>query len=219
MRSPAGMSARRTSLISSPRALNTSAASSRLTSRRSNGRASLTMRAISTSIFSRSSGVNVRGKRKSYWNFSAWSWRPASMMVPGNSRSTASASTCSAEWRITTPASLSLAVSNRNAPECGSGARRSTMAPSSSPATAAAARRGPIVRATSSGVVPATTLRSLPSGNLSTICSLIVSAPVHRVPGNHRRKRKKPSPRNQGRPCRKSAMVGACGLEPQTSSV
>ncbi len=27
--------------------------------------------------------MKARGKRKSYWNFSEWSWRPASIGVPG----------------------------------------------------------------------------------------------------------------------------------------
>ena len=35
---------------------------------------------------SKSSGLKGRGNRKSYWYFSEWSWRPASMGVPGPKR-------------------------------------------------------------------------------------------------------------------------------------
>ena len=44
-----------------------------------------------------------RSTRKSYWNFSQWSVRPTSICAPGKRRFTASAITCSAEWRITSP--------------------------------------------------------------------------------------------------------------------
>jgi hypothetical protein len=47
-------------------------------STRSNGASSATISFIFVSIAARSSGVNARGKRKSYWNFSEWSRRPAS---------------------------------------------------------------------------------------------------------------------------------------------
>ena len=68
------------------------------------------MARISPSMRSRSSGENGRSTWKSYWNLSLWSVRPTSIWTPGKSRFTASAMTCSAEWRSTSPAAGSRSV-------------------------------------------------------------------------------------------------------------
>ncbi len=162
------------------------------------------IRRISSSMRGKSSGVNGRGKRKSYWYFSAWSWRPASIGVPGHRRLTASASTCSAEWRITSAPSGSLTVTMRSSASSTSGVRRSTRVPSTRPATVSRASRGPIDAATWRTVVPLVTSRSLPSGNVTRMLASIVSLP-------------KKDPDLQGR--EDVSLVGAIGLEPMTSSV
>ena len=64
-------------------------------------------------------------------------------------------------------------------PPSRSGRRRSTLRPSSSAPTASLARRGPIEAATSSGVVPAGTVRTEPSGRVSSMASVIVSIGQH----------------------------------------
>ena len=118
MVSPSGMSFRRSTFRLSPSPAKIRAASSRETSIRSKALPSARISRILASIFSRSSGVKARGKRKSYWNFSLWSWRPASNSASGQSRLTASASTCSALWRMNSPASGLLVVKMRKAPPC-----------------------------------------------------------------------------------------------------
>ena len=166
MVSPSGMSSSRMSLMSSSRPFITSRVSSRLTSVRSNGRSSAMISRILSSMRSKSSGLKDRGKRKSYWYFSEWSWRPASMGVPGHSLFTASAMTCSAEWRMTSPASGSLVVTILSSASSSSRVRRSTNSPSTVPATVSLASRGPMAAATSRTVEPAGNSLELPSGRV-----------------------------------------------------
>src|SRR5262249_19129051 len=80
-----------------------------------------------------------RGTRKSYWNFSEWSLRPTSIWASGKSRFTASAITCSAEWRITSAPAGSRSGTSSSDASARSGGRG---APQGPPLPPASARRG-----------------------------------------------------------------------------
>ncbi len=169
MSSPSGMSARRATFNVSPIDSKSAFASARDTTRRSKAAFSATMRRISSSTRAMSSGVKGRSTRKSYWNFSEWSLRPTSTCAAGKRRFTASAITCSAEWRITSPPCGSLFVTISIAASRRSGRRRSTRRPSTRPASAARASPGPMRSATPRTVVPAGTASCLPSGRRTWI--------------------------------------------------
>ncbi len=221
MVSPGGISFRRSTLSDSPMSAKRRAASSRLTSWRTSSCLSATMSRILSSIFARSSGVKARGKRKSYWNFSEWSLRPTSISASGKRRLTASASTCSALWRMNSPASGLLVVKMRKLPSPRSGWRRSTFWPFHSAPTASLARRGPIAAATASGVVPGATWRTEPSGSVRRSDSVIVS--IRGQPYSGGKENAKTASSRAGRPVlgssRREGLVGASGLEPLTSTV
>ena len=163
----------RETLSSSPRSAKKRLASSRPITSQLKTLFSARIFDISFLICSRSSGVKGRSTRKSYWNFSEWSVRPTSIWADGNRRLTASAITCSAEWRITPAASGSRAVTISRLASSRSGMRRSTSRPSTRPASAARARPLPICSATARIVEPAGTSSILPSGKRTWISLMI----------------------------------------------
>ena len=92
-------------------------------------------------------------------------------LAPGNRSQTAWASTWAVEWRSTYRPASESAVTMATLPPSGSGADRSTWAPSTVAATAALARPRPIDLARSAAVAPRSRVRTDPSGRVTAISS------------------------------------------------